>query len=116
MKWQQVTEHWNAFVPSILTRWPELDSDTVDAIEGDRTALLKEIVHTYQVPAREAEDELATWMEGATPADVIMDPEMDNERITAVADNIPEGEDAYDDDRRFGDDGYEANPIGRTDA
>jgi hypothetical protein len=114
MQWTTVKEHWPAFVAPIMQRWDNADESDLVGLDGDRVALTRYIAARHELTPSEAEEQIAVWLDGAVPSDVVMDPEMDNERITASGDSIPEGEDVYDDDREFGDDNVTASPVGRT--
>ena len=48
---------------------------------------------------------LREWLAGEIPADIVMDPIHDNHSIALSSKYVGEGEDEYDDDARFGDDG-----------
>ena len=37
MRWQHVQDNWSAFFDAIQSRWPEVDFDQLDEIDGDRT-------------------------------------------------------------------------------
>ncbi len=114
MQWTDVSENWMAFVPRILDRWPDLGSDDVDAIEGDRARFVSLLSLQSGMDTSEAEAEIDDFLTGEIPADVMMDPDEDNAQISASGDNIPAGEDASDDDAEFGDDSKLENPVGRT--
>ena len=57
---------------------------------------------TGQEP-EEARAEIREWLTGELPSDVVMDPRHDNHSIALSKKYVPEGEDEYDDDSRFGD-------------
>ena len=91
MKWHHVQDNWPAFFEAILDRWP--DADEADIIEL-----------TGQEP-EEARADIREWLSGELPSDVVMDPRHDNHSIALSKKYVPEGEDEYDDDSRFGDEG-----------
>ena len=104
MKWRHVQENWPAFYEAIQDRWPEMDESDLDEIDGDQRAFIEHVAAvTGQDPA-EARDEIREWLTGEIPSDVVMDPMHDNHSIALSAKYVPEGEDEYDDDARFGDD------------
>ncbi|WP_313135257.1 hypothetical protein [Paracoccus jeotgali] len=104
MKWQHVADNWSAFYEAIIDRWPDLDEADLDEIDGDQRAFLKLISTTESVEMEEAKAELREWLMGEIPADVVMDEMHDNRSIMNSSKYVPEGEDEYDDDARFGDD------------
>lgn len=107
MKWQHVEANWHAFFDAILDRWPEADEGDLEEIDGDQRAFIAYIAEvTGQEPA-EAREEIREWLTGELPSDVVMDPRHDDHSIANSAKYLPDGEDEYDDDARFGDDGDE---------
>ncbi|MFQ1702429.1 hypothetical protein ACJ5NV_17730 [Loktanella agnita] len=114
MQWKDVAQNWTAFTPRILTRWPALDEDEVLAIDGDQDGFLTYLSKTKGEDPVAAQMELADWLMGEEPADVVMDPTRDNARIKASGQNIPAGEDALSDDKRFGDDDTPEPPVAKA--
>ncbi len=103
MKWHHVQDNWSAFYEAIQNRWPDAEEDQLDEIDGDQRAFISYIAElTGQDPA-EARDEIRDWLTGELPSDVVMDPLHDNHSILLSEKFVPEGEDEYDDDSRFGD-------------
>lgn len=103
MKWHHVQDNWNAFYEAIQNRWSDAEEDRLDEIDGDQRAFIAYIAElTGQDPA-EARDEIRDWLTGELPSDVVMDPLHDNHSILLSEKFVPEGEDEYDDDSRFGD-------------
>lgn len=105
MKWHHVAENWSAFYEAIQDKWPEAEESELDEIDGDQRAFVSYIAQLTEQDPREARDEIREWLTGEIPSDVIMDPSHDNHSISLSSKFIPEGEDEYDDDARFGDDG-----------
>lgn len=114
MDWTTVKAHWTAFIPRIMTRWPDLDEDEVQAAAGEREALATHLADRQGLDLEEAEAEISDWLQGEEPIDAVMDPTRDNELIGKSAAHIPEGEDVYAEDRDFGDDNLPDPPAGRT--
>ncbi len=114
MKWTTIAENWSAYVPRLLTRWPDLKEDTLLSTDGNRALVTAHLAETQQTDAASADTALAEWMRGAEPADAMMDASRDNARILASGADIPAGEDAFDDDAKFGDDNTVDTPIGRS--
>ncbi|KIQ67915.1 hypothetical protein [Wenxinia marina] len=113
MDWTDVSQNWHAFVPRILTRWPELDGDDVDAVEGDRSALARLIAEAKpDDDALDADEEIGEWLEGEVPADVMTEEDVDNQRILASRSEMAADEDAYSQDGKFGDDDSPEPPVG----
>lgn len=104
MKWQQVQDNWPAFIEVITERWPETDEDSLEEIDGDQRAFIAYIAEVTGLDPAEARDEIREWLSGEIPSDVVMDPIHDNRSMALSAKFVPEGEDEYDDDARFGDD------------
>lgn len=105
MKWHHVQRNWPAFYEAILEKWPQADEADLDEIDGDQRAFIAYLVEaTGQEPA-EIREELREWLAGEIPSDVVMDPIHDNHSIALSAKYVNEGEDEFDDDARFGDDG-----------
>lgn len=114
MRWTTVTQHWPAFIEPIMQSWPNAEEAELLSLDGERDALTRYIAVRHDLTPAEAEEQVAVWLDGAVPADVIMDADMDNEQIVASGASIPDGEDVYADDREFGDDTVPEPPIGRT--
>ena len=104
MRWQHVRENWRAFYDAIQSRWPEVDFDSLDGIEGDPQAFRHYIATIGGLSQDEAADEIREWLAGEVPADVVMHPRHDNRSITMSGKYVSPGEDESDDDARFGDD------------
>ena len=104
MKWHHVQENWSAFYEAIIDKWPEAEESELDEIDGDQRAFIAYIAEVTEQDAREARDEIREWLTGEIPSDVIMDPTHDNHSISLSSKYVPDGEDEYDDDARFGDD------------
>ncbi len=104
MKWQQIQSNWGAFIEVILERWPETSEEELDEIDGDQRAFVTYIAEATGQDIAEARDEIREWLAGEIPSDVVMDPAHDNRSMSLSSRFIPEGEDEYDDDKRFGDD------------
>lgn len=114
MDWTHVKGHWPAFIPRILTRWPDLDEDEVQATAGNRAAFVAYLSTVSGLDHEEADADVEDWLMGEEPADTVMDETRDNESILRSAADIPEGEDVYGDDKRFGDDNNPDPPVGRN--
>lgn len=104
MKWRHVQDNWPAFYEVITDKWPEVDPDQLDEIDGDQRAFIAYIAEVTGLDPAEARDEIREWLSGEIPSDVVMDPIHDNRSMALSAKFVPEGEDEYDDDARFGDD------------
>ncbi len=114
MDWTTVKGHWTAFTPRIMTRWPDLDEDEVQAAAGERDAFAAHLAEVQGLDRDEAEAEIDDFLMGSEPIDAVMDPTRDNELIGKPGAHIPEGEDVYAEDRDFGDDNLPDPPAGRT--
>ena len=103
MKWHHVQDNWNAFYEAIQNRWPDAEEDQLDEIDGDQRAFITYIAELSGQDPAEARDEIRDWLTGELPSDVVMDPLHDNHSILLSEKFVPEGEDEFDDDSRFGD-------------
>ena len=112
MQWTEVSQDWMAFVPRILTRWPELDGDDVDALDGSRAGLVTLLAASPGRDRQAAEDEVDEWLQGEVPADVMTEEAVDNARILASRREMAADEDAYSQDGKFGDDDTPEPPVG----
>lgn len=104
MKWHHVADNWPAFYEAIQDKWPQADEAELDEIDGDQRAFVAYIADLTEQDPREAREEIREWLTGEIPSDVVMDPIHDNHSIALSSKYVPEGEDEYDDDARFGDD------------
>lgn len=114
MRWNDVQSNWAAFVPTILTQWPELEEDDVLTADGDREAFTRLIAERFELDQAGATGEVDEWLMGMQPSDTVMDESRDNERILDSARSIPPGEDVYDEDGEFGDEGAQERPLGNN--
>lgn len=104
MKWSHVQANWSAFYEAIIEKWPDADESDLDEIDGDQAAFIEYLVDVTGQEPEEIRDELREWLAGEIPADIVMDPIHDNHSIALSSKFVPEGEDEYSDDARFGDD------------
>ncbi|SNT68917.1 hypothetical protein [Paracoccus seriniphilus] len=109
MKWHHVQENWSAFYEAIQEKWPEADEAELDEIDGDQKAFIAYLAEATGQEPVEIRDELREWLTGEIPADIVMDPIHDNHSIALSSKYVNEGEDEYDDDARFGDDGNDSD-------
>lgn len=107
MKWHHVQENWSAFFEAILDRWPGAEESELEDIDGDRRAFVDYIAALTEQEPEDAAQEIRDWLAGELPSDVVMDPRHEDHSIRLSAKFVPEGEDEYDDDSRFGDDDAE---------
>lgn len=107
MKWHHVQDNWPAFFEAITDKWPEADADELDEIDGDQRAFIAYLVGLTGMEASEVREELRKWLRGELPSDIVMDPVHDNHSIALSSKYVNEGEDEFDDDAHFGDDGNE---------
>lgn len=104
MKWHHVQENWPAFFDAIADKWPDADEAELEAIDGDQRAFIAYVADLTGQELSEAREEIREWLVGELPSDVVMDPRHDDHSIALSGKYVPEGEDVYDDDSRFGDD------------
>ena len=113
MQWTAVEKNWAAFVEPIMQRWPNTEEEDLLALEGSRERLAVYLAERHDLTARELDEQITAWLQGAVPADVAMDETRDGENIRASAAHIGTGEDVYSDDKDFGDEQVSERPIGR---
>lgn len=111
MKWQHVQMNWPAFFEAIESRWPDVEEDRLEDIDGDQREFVAYIAEIEAIDPAEARDEIREWLTGEIPADVIMDAVHDNHSIMLSAKYVGEGEDESDDDARFGDDDEDDDDV-----
>lgn len=109
MRWANVQANWSAFYEAIIDKWPDVDEEELDEIDGDQRAFIRYIAEVSGQELDETKDEIREWLAGEIPSDVVMDPAHDNHSIALSAKYVGEGEDEYDDDARFGDDDAQEN-------
>lgn len=114
MSRKDFTEDWIPYRDAVLTRYPELDDGDLEDADGSTAALARTIAEKQGIGAGDAQADLHEFLAGPMPADAYADPTHDDAAVRDSDAYIPAGEDASDDDRRFGDDGQLENPIGRT--
>lgn len=105
MKWHHVQDNWPAFFDAIQDRWHGAEEAALEEVDGDQRAFIAYIAELTGQEPGDARDEIRDWLAGELPSDVVMDPRHDNHSIALSSKFVPEGEDEYDDDARFGDDG-----------
>ncbi|QUS35464.1 CsbD family protein [Falsirhodobacter algicola] len=111
MRWRTVADNWEAFQESILEAWPDLTEEDLIEIEGDRVAFEKRLVDLTGDDQDDIAQQVEEWMEGAVPSDVHMDEHHDDDSIRDSRLYVSPGEDASDDDRKFGDDNVTDDPV-----
>jgi hypothetical protein len=104
MKWHHVQENWSAFFDAILDKWPDADEIELESIDGDQRAFLTYIAELTGQELSDTREEIREWLAGELPSDVVMDPRHNDHSISLSGKYVPEGEEVYDDDSRFGDD------------
>ena len=104
MRWSNVQANWPAFYEAIAEKWPEVDEEDLDEIDGDQRAFIKYLAEVTGQEIPEIKDEIREWLAGEIPSDVVMDPIHDGHSIALSAKYVGEGEDEFADDARFGDD------------
>lgn len=113
MSRKDFTDDWVPWRDALLDRYPELDDADLEDADGSTAALARIIAAKQDLDAGEAQASLHEFLAGPMPADAYADPVHDNDAVMDSGGYIPAGEDASDDDRRFGDDSTSENPVGR---
>lgn len=114
MQWTDVSQNWAAYIPRIMTRWPDLDEAEVQSIGGDQDAFIDYLQRAKGGDRVAAQMEMADWLIGEEPVDVMMDQTRDNERIIASANDVSPGEDTLSDDAKFGAEHAPDQPMKRA--
>ncbi|WP_045389514.1 hypothetical protein [Falsirhodobacter sp. alg1] len=111
MRWKTVKDNWEAFAESLLDTWPDLTEEDLIDIDGSRTELEARLVTVTGETQDDVASQVSEWLEGAVPADVHMDEQHDNASINDSRLYMSPGEDASDDDAKYGDDSTAENPV-----
>ena len=107
-------DDWVPWRDAVLDRYPDLDDADLEDADGSTAALARIIAaKDGSVTPGEAQEALHEFLSGPMPADAYADPTHDDAAVRESDAYIPAGEDASDDDRRFGDDDTAENPVGR---
>ncbi|MBJ3762963.1 hypothetical protein ILP92_09430 [Maribius pontilimi] len=114
MQWDTIKQNWSAFIAPIMQRWEKTEENDLLTLDGNRDRFEAYLVEREGLSETDARDQVNDWMQGAAPADVVMDESRDGENIRASAAHIGVGEDVYADDKDFGDDNKTERPIGRN--
>ena len=80
------------------------DEAELEEIDGDQRSFLTYIADLTGQEVADVREEIQEWLTGELPSDVVMDPRHNDHSIALSGKFVPEGEDVYDDDARFGDD------------
>lgn len=111
MRWRTVEQNWEAFQESLLETWEDLTEEDLIEIEGDREALEARLTELTGEEKDDISQQVEEWLEGAVPSDVHMDEHHDDASIRDSRLYMSPGEDASDDDRKFGDDNTTDDPV-----
>ncbi|WP_128253971.1 hypothetical protein [Falsirhodobacter deserti] len=111
MRWNNVEQNWEAFQESLLDTWPDLSEEDLIDVDGDREALEARLIEVTGEDPEDIAQQVDEWLEGAVPSDVHMDEQHDNASIRDSQLYVSPGEDATDDDRKFGDDNVTEDPV-----
>lgn len=112
MRWRSVKQNWEAFQESLLETWPDLTEEDLIEIDGERGPLEARLAEVTGDDPEDVAQQVEEWLEGAVPSDVHMDEHHDDESIRDSRLYMSPGEDASDDDRKFGDDNTSEDPVG----
>ena len=114
MSRKDFTEDWVPYRDALMTQYPDLDDSDLEDADGSTVELARIIAEKSGGTPGEAQEALLEFLSGPMPADAYADPTHDNAAVMESDAYIPVGEDASDDDRRFGDDAEAENPVGRS--
>ncbi|MBL4811853.1 MAG: hypothetical protein JKX69_05710 [Rhodobacteraceae bacterium] len=64
MDWAAIEQNWLSFTPQILARWPSMQDDRVEEIDGDRETFATYLCEVEALGAQDAEDEITEWLSG----------------------------------------------------
>ncbi len=104
---------WPALFSSLRARFPNLTDDVLIDVDADIARLETAVASSQALSRSDAREAVAEWMNGPEPADAYAHPTHDDAAISESNRYIPDGEEASDDDARFGDDGKLENPVDR---
>lgn len=114
MDWTQAQDNWPALIGPAKDRWPEVPEAELTALTPTKDELTDLVARHGGTDRPEAARQIAEWLNGPMPADAYADPTHDMTAAGDAGKSIPDGEDVYTDDRRFGDDHTPDPPMGRT--
>ncbi|GAA5069503.1 hypothetical protein N0B44_00670 [Roseibacterium beibuensis] len=115
MQWSDIQQNWRAMIPAIQGRWPDVAEEDLIALSGDRDEVIATVAGaTGETPA-EIGRQMEDWQQGPMPADAYADPTHDEAAARDSERYLPDGEDVYSGDDRFGDDDVADRPMGRRD-
>ncbi|WP_373356881.1 hypothetical protein [Pseudoroseicyclus sp. CXY001] len=63
MNWNRIEENWQESLPFILARWPDMDEEVLEEMEGDEAGFLAYLAETEGLDEEEAEEELGDFLE-----------------------------------------------------
>ena len=58
MDWTVVEAEWADWVGWFRARWPELEADRLEALQGDRAGMVRYLSETYELTLLEADEAL----------------------------------------------------------
>ncbi|MEX2534085.1 MAG: hypothetical protein WD273_00675 [Trueperaceae bacterium] len=61
MNWQTIKDDWQRLGAAAAERWPRLDGDTLEQIDGNRTRLMEVLQDEYDLTLEEAGVEVDRW-------------------------------------------------------
>ncbi|GGE24188.1 hypothetical protein GCM10011360_10840 [Primorskyibacter flagellatus] len=61
MRWNDIREDWDSYLPAITKRWPAADPEVLRSLGGFETDLALYLSGVTGTPARQMLDELEDW-------------------------------------------------------
>lgn len=61
MNWQKIKDDWEQLAAAAAERWPRLDDETLEQIDGNRTLLMEALQDEYDLTLEEAGVEADRW-------------------------------------------------------
>ncbi|AHM05232.1 hypothetical protein roselon_02947 [Roseibacterium elongatum DSM 19469] len=113
MQWSDIEKNWTAMIPAIRARWPDVSEEDLIALSGHRDEVIATLAGATGETPTDIARQMDEWRQGPMPADAYADPTRDNAAARDAGRYLPEGEDVYADDDRFGDEGVADRPMGR---
>ncbi|NDV00885.1 hypothetical protein [Pseudoroseicyclus tamaricis] len=78
MKWTRIEENWQESIPFILARWPDMDEEKLEEMDGDEAGFLAYLAEVESLDEEEAEEELGDFLENMDEREIageLDDPE-----------------------------------------
>ena len=61
MRWNEIRDNWDSYLPVITRRWPQADTAVLRTLDGSETDLALYLSRVTGTPARQMLDEIEDW-------------------------------------------------------